>query len=228
MEFVGLDKLSILDYEDMVSAVIFTPKCNFRCPFCHNGTTVLTSTDVIPFNDILDCLKSRIGLLDAVVVTGGEPTLMPELKDRISQIKSLGFKVKLDTNGTRPDVIKDLVDNNLIDYVAMDIKNSLKMYPETAGYTFPHEEKIKESVEYLKQNHIKYEFRTTLVNEYHTVESIKEMGELVKGADILYLQKFVDREGVIKQGLHEVKEDLAIEFQKVLLEYVKEVKLRGY
>lgn len=228
MEFVGLDKLSILDYEDYISAVIFTPKCNFRCPFCHNGTTVLNSNDYIPFEEILDYLKSRKGLLDAVVVTGGEPTMMPELKSRITQIKELGFKVKLDSNGTHPEVIKDLVESNLIDYVAMDIKNSLKEYPNTVGTLFVNEENIKKSIEYLKENHVPYEFRTTLVNELHSEESIKELGELIQGAKKLYLQKFVDREGVLKPGLHEVSVEQATKYKKILEHYIDNVCLRGY
>lgn len=228
MEFVGIDKMSLLDYDDMISIVLFTPKCNFRCPFCHNGTTVLDSEEEIPFDEIMSYLKSRKGLIDAVVVTGGEPTLMPELKERIIMMRELGYKIKLDTNGSNPEVLKDLVNSNLLDYVAMDVKNSLKMYPETVGVPCIKEEKIKESIAFLKSGVIDYEFRTTLVNEYHSLESIKDMAELVKGAKKLYLQKFVDREGVIKKGLHEVSKEDAENFASVLKEVVENVSLRGY
>lgn len=228
MEFVGLDKMSMLDYEDYVSAVIFAPKCNFRCPFCHNGDSVLNSSVEIPFKDIIDYLESRKGLLDAVVVTGGEPTLMPDLENKIRQIKELGYEVKLDTNGTNPELLKHLIDEKLIDYVAMDIKNSKEKYALTAGCKFVDLEKIKQSIDILKNSGIRYEFRTTLVKEFHDFSDIKGIGELVKGAKKLYLQKFVDREGVIQKGLHQVDEDIALLYKKDLENYVSEVYLRGY
>ena len=228
MEFTGIDKMSLLDYDDMISVVLFTPKCNFRCPFCHNGLTVLDSDVEIPFDDILDYLESRRGLIDAVVITGGEPTLMPELKERIIKIRELGFKIKLDTNGTNPILLKDLVNSHLIDYVAMDIKNSLEKYPETCGVCHVQEDNIKESIKFLINNGVDYEFRTTLVDEYHSLESITQMGELIKGANKLYLQKFVDREGVIKKGLHEVSQDKAEQFASLLRNKIKHVDLRGY
>lgn len=228
MEFVGLDKMSMLDYEDYVSAVIFAPKCNFRCPFCHNGDSVLNSSVEIPFTEILAYLESRKGLLDAVVVTGGEPTLMPDLEDKIRQIKELGYQVKLDTNGTNPELLKRLIDKKLIDYVAMDIKNSKEKYALTAGCKFVDLEKIKQSIDIIKNSGIRYEFRTTLVKEFHDFSDIKGIGELVKGAKKLYLQKFVDREGVIQKGLHHVDEDIALLYKKDLENYVSEVYLRGY
>ena len=228
MEFVGLDKMSLLDYEDYVSAVIFAPKCNFRCPFCHNGDSVLNSSTEIPFQDILDYLKSRKGLLDAVVVTGGEPTLMMDLENKIRQIKELGYEVKLDTNGTNPELLKHLIDEKLIDYVAMDIKNSPAKYALTAGCQKVDLEKIKKSIEILKTSGIRYEFRTTLVKEFHEFIDMKGIGELVKGAKKIYLQKFVDREGVIQKGLHQVDEDIATMYKKDLENYVSEVYLRGY
>ena len=228
MEFVGIDKFSLLDYEDKVSCILFCKPCNFRCPFCHNGTTVLEADTTIPFEDILEYLRSRKGLLDAVVVSGGEPTLMPDLKEKIQQIKELGFLVKLDTNGTNPEVIKDLYESKLIDYVAMDIKNSLTKYPETTGTKNVPNKKIVESIKYLMSCGIDYEFRTTLVKEFHDEQSIESMGELIKGAKKLYLQKFVERESCIQLGLHEVDEKDAKRFQEILSEKVESVSLRGY
>lgn len=228
MDFVGIDKFSLLDYEDKVSCVLFCKPCNFRCPFCHNGTTVLEAETTIPFADILDYLKSRKGLIDAVVVSGGEPTLMPDLKEKIISLKELGFLVKLDTNGTNPDIVKDLYENHLIDYVAMDIKNSFALYPLTVGRNVVATDKITQSIEFLIKSGIKYEFRTTLVDEFHDLESIKQMGELIKGADKLYLQKFVDRESCVQRGLHEVSEEKAKQFKEVLKQYVTKVELRGY
>ena len=228
MDFVGIDKLSLLDYDEKLSCVLFAKACNFRCPFCHNGLTVLESETYIPFDQIIDFLNSRKGKLDAVVVTGGEPTLMDDIVEKITKIKSMGFLVKLDTNGTRPEVIKELLDNNLLDYIAMDIKNSLAMYPITTGCKSINNEKIIESIKLIQNSGIDYEFRTTLVNEFHSLESIKEMGELVKGSKKLYLQQFVDREGVIQKGLHPVDEDLANKFKEILSNYVESVSLRGY
>ena len=228
MEFVGIDKLSLLDYEDYISIVLFSPACNFRCPFCHNGDSVLGNPKTISFDEIYQFLKSRQGLVDAVVISGGEPTMMPELKERIIEIRKLNYKVKLDTNGTNPKLLKELIEEGLIDYVAMDIKNSEGLYPATCGVKHVDMDKIKESISILMENKIPYEFRTTLVYEFHNNEEISKMGELIKGAPILYLQKFVDREGVIQKGLNEISKEKAEEFSAILLHYVKEVKLRGY
>lgn len=228
MEFVGIDKFSLLDYDEKVSIVLFSPACNFRCPFCHNGDSVLNSNTPIPFSEILSYLKTRTGLIDAVVITGGEPTLMPELEERIRAIRELGFLIKLDTNGTNPDLLEHLINEGLLDYVAMDIKNSEACYGMTTGCKQVPIEKVKKSIKILMNSPVKYEFRTTLVKEFHSKESIKEMGDLIKGAPKLYLQKFVDREGVIQKGLHEISLEEANSFRDILLAYVSNVELRGY
>ena len=227
MEFVGIDKFSLLDYDEKVSVVLFSPACNFRCSFCHNGESVLNANTPIPFDEILEFLKSRVGLIDAVVFTGGEPTLMAELKNRIKQVRDLGFLIKLDTNGTHPNVLEDLINEGLLDYVAMDIKNSEKMYAETAGCPGVNIENIKKSIEILKNSGVNYEFRTTLVKEFHSEESIREMRDLVKGANKIYLQKFVDREGVIRKGLHEISLEEAIHFNNIFSPLIS-TELRGY
>ena len=228
MSLVGLDKMSLLDYEDKISCVLFYKACNFRCPFCHNGLTVLEAEDEFLFEAVLEYLKSRVGLLDAVVFTGGEPTLEPHLKEHIKQVKELGFLIKLDTNGTNPKVVKDLIDSNLLDYIAMDIKNSESKYPLTAGTKTVDMGAIKESIDIIMNSGVPYEFRTTLVDEFHKLEDMDGLGELIKSSPILYLQKFVEREGCIQKGLHEVKEEEANKFKEVLLQYVKKVELRGY
>ena len=228
MDFVGIDKLSLLDFDEKLSCVLFTKSCNFRCPFCHNGLTVLEAETYIPFDEILSFLESRKGKLDAVVITGGEPTLMDDIVDKIKTIKSMGFLIKLDTNGTRPDVLKQLFELHLLDYVAMDIKNSIEKYPLTCGIKAIDQTKIKDSIQLIENSGVDYEFRTTLVNEFHSLKSIKDMGELIKGAKKLYLQQFVDREGVIQKGLHPVDENLANTYKEILSEYVDNVYLRGY
>ena len=227
MDFAGIDKFSLLDYDEMVSIVLFAPGCNFRCPFCHNIGSVVDSKERIPFDEILEYLSSRKGVIDAVVVSGGEPTLMPDLKDKIIAIKNLGFKVKLDTNGTNPTLLKELIDEHLVDYVAMDVKNSLKKYVLTTG-VHGNFSLCEKSIEILKEGKVDYEFRTTLVDEFHSEESITEMGELVKGASKIFLQKYVYREGVISKNLHPVEEAKALRFANILKNYVNKVELRGY
>lgn len=228
MEFVGIDKFSLLDYDEKVSIVLFSPACNFRCPFCHNGESVLNSKTFIPFDQILKYLESRKNVIDAVVITGGEPTLMPELKERIIQIRKLGYLIKIDSNGTNPEVLKDLIDSKLVDFVAMDIKNSEELYPATSGIKSLDISNIKKSIKLLKESGIDYEFRTTLVKEFHTLESIKGIGELIKGSKKIYLQKFVDREGVIQKGLQSISEEEANLYKNTLLNYVDFCELRGY
>lgn len=228
MDFVGIDKFSLLDFEDKISCVLFCKPCNFRCPFCHNGTTVLEAETVIPFEDILEYLESRKGLIDAVVVSGGEPTLMPDLKEKIIKLRELGFLIKLDTNGTNPETIKDLYESGLIDYVAMDIKNSFKKYPLTVGVKNAYLDKVSQSIQYLMNSGIDYEFRTTLIDEFHDIQDIREMAETLKGAKRLYLQKFVDRESCIQRGLHEVSKEKAESFVDILKPFIDKVSLRGY
>ncbi|MCR5309194.1 MAG: anaerobic ribonucleoside-triphosphate reductase activating protein [Bacilli bacterium] len=228
MDFVGLDKMSLLDYEDKVSCVLFAKPCNFRCPFCHNGDLVLQAELVIPWADIIAYLEKRKGLIDAVVFSGGEPTLMPDLKEKIIEVKNMGYDIKLDTNGTRPEIVKDLIDSKLIDYVAMDIKNEPKLYATTCGRDAIELEKIKETINLLINSGIDYEFRTTLVKELHENTNFDEMGKFIEGARKLYLQKFVDREGCIVRGLNEVNQQKAEEYAEILRKYIKQVELRGY
>lgn len=228
-DFVGMDKLSLLDFEDRMSCVLFSKACNFRCPFCHNGLTVLESDETIPWKEVMEYLKLRRPMLDAVVVSGGEPTLLPNLINKLKDIKSLGYEIKLDTNGTNPDLVKEYIDSHLIDYVAMDIKNSEEKYPLTAGVKHVDIDSVKKTIKLLKEAGIAYEFRTTLVKEYHqNDEDIKGIGKLIKGARIIYLQKFVDRESCIQKGLHEVDEETAKKYKDILLQYVDKVELRGY
>jgi len=229
MEFVGLNKLSLLDFPSKTAAILFTNGCNFRCPFCHNGLTLLyTAPTPIDFNDILSFLRKRVGILDGVVISGGEPTLMPDLKEKIKAIKELGYSVKLDTNGTNPNVVKDLIDNKLIDYVAMDIKNSLNKYSLTTGTNSLNLDNIVKTIFILQNSNIDYEFRTTLIEEFHNENDISEMAILLKGSKKLFLQKFKISDGVINKNLHPVNEDLANKFVKILSATIDHVELRGY
>lgn len=231
-EFFGLEKLSLVDFEGKIACTLFTNLCNFRCPYCHNSSLVLKSDelDYVTKEEYLSYLKERIGILDAVVISGGEPTLMPDLKQRIKEIKELGYIIKLDTNGSNFDVLKDLVESKLVDYVAMDIKNGLEFYNQTVGKILSNNviENILKSIEYLKQDNINYEFRTTLVEEFHNNVAIERIGQLIEGAKVIYLQQFVDHGTCIESGLHEVNKEKALEYKCLLEKYVKDVNLRGY
>ena len=229
MAIVGIDKLSLLDYEDKVSVVLFSQACNFRCPFCHNGESVLNAQSEIDFAEILAFLKTRKGLVDAVVFSGGEPTLESDLEVKIKQVKELGYLIKLDTNGTNPEMVECLLDEGLIDYVAMDIKNSPSLYAQTSGVKNINFENIKKSVAIIMSKAPDYEFRTTLVKEFHEHMDYDAFYELIKGAKKLFLQKFVDREGCIIKGLHDVDELEATKLRDYLLSKgLSDVSLRGY
>ena len=229
MEFQGINKLSLLDYPGKVAAILYIDKCNFRCEYCHNWNTLIAADDNedLIFNDILSFLKKRVGILDGVVISGGEPTLMPNLEEKIRAIKELGYSIKLDTNGTHPEVVKDLVSKGLVDYVAMDIKSSLDDY-----HRFTNNDelinKVKESIELLKSGIVDYEFRMTLIDEYHSLEVINKVKETLKGAKQLYLQQFKVSDGVINKDLHPVDEGLANKFVEILSQSVETVELRGY
>ena len=229
MAIKGIEKFSLLDYDDKVSCVIFLSMCNMRCPFCHNAPLVLDPNfgDDIPFDDVLSYLEKRKGLVDAVVITGGEPTLTKDLYEMISKIKELGYLVKLDTNGTNPAVLKKLVEDKLVDYVAMDIKNSLDKYPLTCGVNL-NLDNIKESINYLMDSGVDYEFRTTVIKGHHTLEDMKKIGELLKGAKKYRIQKFNDRETCIQRGLSEISKEEALQFVDVLKNDIDDVALRGY
>ncbi|MCQ3034765.1 MAG: anaerobic ribonucleoside-triphosphate reductase activating protein [Bacilli bacterium] len=228
MDFVGIEKLSLVDYDEKVACTLFMEGCNFRCPFCHNSQLVNKENNTpIPWEEIKVFLKRRVGVMDAVVITGGEPTLMPDLEEKIKDIKSFGYEVKLDTNGTNPTLIKKLVSEGLIDYIAMDIKSSPNTYNDVAGLSV-NMAKIKETVGFLLENHIDYEFRTTLIDEFHNLETIKELGEFIKGAKKYRLQKFTDSDTCIQRGLHPVSKENALQMKDVLLTYINDVELRSY
>lgn len=229
MEFQGINKLSLLDYPGKVAAILYIDKCNFRCEYCHNWNTLIAAKDNedIIFNDILSFLKKRVGVLDGVVISGGEPTLMPNLEEKIRAIKELGYSIKLDTNGTHPEVVKDLVSKGLIDYVAMDIKSSLDDY-----HRFTNNDElinnVKKSIELLKSGIVDYEFRMTLIDEYHSLEVINKVKNILKGSKRLYLQQFKVSDGVINKDLHAVDEGLANKFVEILSQSIETVELRGY
>ena len=228
MKIYGFEKLSMVDFEGHLCATVFTGGCNFRCPFCQNADLVnVTNLEQYNEDEIFVHLEKRKNVLDSVCISGGEPTLNPDLKNFIQKLKQRGLLVKLDTNGTKPDLLKELIDEGLIDYVAMDVKNSPALYPKTAG-AIVNMDDVGKSVELLKSNAIAYEFRTTLVSGHHSNESIEEMGKWLDGADKIYLQCFVDSGNCLQQGLQKVPKDRALIFKTILQKYIKQVELRGY
>lgn len=230
MDFSGWEKLSLLDFDDNISTTLFMAGCNFRCPFCHNSSLVLdpSNAPTIPWSEIKEYLIKRRKMLDAVCITGGEPTLMPDLEDKIREIKELGYIVKLDTNGSHPSVLKKLVEAGLVDYVAMDIKNTKEKYGETIGIRRINLKTIEESVQYLLEKHVPFEFRTTIINEHHTSEDFEKIGQWIKGADRYYLQRYIDSENCIQHGLHAIEKEKALEYKALLEKYINHVSLRGY
>ena len=229
-KFMGIEKLSLVDYEGKLACTLFTNGCNFKCPFCHNSSLVTNydNNNYIEDEEIYLYLEKRKKQIDAVVITGGEPTLMPNLIEHITKIKQLGYLVKLDTNGTNPDIIKKLLDLNLIDYIAMDIKNSYNKYDVTTGIKNISLDNIKQSINLILNCNIDYEFRTTLVKEYHNEEDIKEIALMIKGAKTHFLQCFIDKGTCIKNDLHEVSKEDALKFKQILEHTISYVSLRGY
>lgn len=228
MKIYGFEKLSMVDFEGHLCATVFTGGCNFRCPFCQNADLVnVTNLEQYNEDEIFAHLEKRKNVLDSVCISGGEPTLNPDLKNFIQKLKQRGLLVKLDTNGTKPDLLKELIDEGLIDYVAMDVKNSPALYPKTAG-AIVNMDDVGKSVELLKSNVVPYEFRTTLVSGHHSNESIEEMGKWLDGADKIYLQCFVDSGNCLQQGLQKVPKDRALIFKTILQKYINQVDLRGY
>lgn len=185
----GLQKTSLIDFPKCISAIIFTQGCNFRCRYCHNPELLSYTESKYSEEEILDFLNIRKGKLDGVVITGGEPTLQKDLKEFIRKIKDMGYKVKLDTNGTNPDMIKELLNDNLLDYIAMDIKAPLDKYEEIINIKNSYD--IKNSINIIMNSNTEYEFRTTVLKKLLTIDDFEKIGDLITGAKKYYVQKFV-------------------------------------
>lgn len=228
MKICGLNKTTLLDYPGHVAATIFFGGCNFRCPFCHNGDLVLNSGEMLGYNEeeVLTFLKKRKNVLEGVCITGGEPTLYNQLPDFITKIKELGYKVKLDTNGSCPNMIETLIEKKLIDYIAMDIKAPISDYDKVCGVAVDIE-KVKRSVKMLKEGKVPYEFRTTVVKELHSKQAIMEIVEWIKGADNYYLQSYQETDKNICRGFASMAKEELFALENELRKYVKNVKVRG-
>lgn len=229
VRFYGLQKLTLLDYPGNMACTVFTGGCNFRCPFCHNRSLVFLNENdsEIANEDIFDFLKNRNRILDGVCITGGEPLLHKGLKAFIQRVRDLGLKVKLDTNGSNFEKLKELIDEGLVDYVAMDIKNSPEKYAMTIGLQNYDLSEIERSKNYLLEDHVDYEFRTTIVKQFHEVSDLKKIGEWIKGAKHYYLQNFEDHGTCIVSGLGEVDADTMEQMKETVRPYVENIEVRG-
>lgn len=232
MQIHGFNKTTLLDYPEHVAATVFTGGCNFRCPFCHNAGLVLEPgrQEYIPEEEVLAHLKKRKGLLSGVCITGGEPTLQKDLADFLGRIKALGYLVKLDTNGYQPKVLQELLHENLLDYVAMDIKASKENYARAAGIPELDLTGIQESIILLQNSGVPYEFRTTVVKGIHTIEEFEEIGKWLAGSRAYYLQGFRENENVLAAGEMAMGTFSGQEMQQMAalaLKYIEKVELRG-
>ena len=229
MRIDGLQKMTLLDFPGKVACTVFTGGCNFRCPFCHNALLVTKLPEKPDYSEdeILSFLEKRTGLLDGVAITGGEPLLNPDIADFIRKIRSMGYAVKLDTNGSFPERLKAIAGEGLVDYVAMDIKNRKEKYAETIGLKNLDLSKIEESVEFLKSGAVDYEFRTTVVEQFHTVEDIRAAAEWIGGAKRYFLQNFVDSGELICEEVSGVDKETMLKMKSAAADFVPETEIRG-
>lgn len=225
----GFNKLTLLDYPGHTAAVLFLGSCNFRCPFCHNRSLVLAPDQepVISLDDIFAFLQKRRGILEGVCISGGEPTLSPHLADLAAKIKSLGYLVKLDTNGSRPDILKSLVKDHLIDYVAMDIKSSKERYPIVCGCPSVDLSSIEESVDFLLHSNIESEFRTTVVKELHHAEDFLSISQWISGYSHYFLQSYQNSENVMLPGFHSCTKEELHQYLTIVQKKIPSARLRG-
>ncbi len=225
MKIGGLQKLTLLDYPEHVACTVFLQGCNFRCPFCHN-TPLIVGTKSLPVSELMDFLKKRQGLLDGVAVTGGEPLLSPDLGDFLRPIKDMGYCIKLDTNGSFPDRLAALMEEGLVDYVAMDIKNAPEKYDLTAGVAgfLP---RVEESVRLLMLGSVPFEFRTTVVAELHEAADFHKIGAWLQGTEHYFLQSYVDSGNILTAGLHAVAPSEMENYLAIAREYIPNTLIRG-
>ncbi len=226
MKIFGLQKLSLLDYPSKLCATLFTAGCNMRCPYCHNKDLVLGIGEAIPMHTIYSFLESRQGKLDAICISGGEPLLQNDIEDIINVAQSLGYLVKLDTNGSYPKRLAKLIGK--LDYIAMDIKNSLEKYPTTCGLQHVDSAAIQESIRLIKENAKDYTFRTTLVKDLHSHADIHAIGKLIQGAKRYDLQNFEPGPYILSdRKMHGFSTEELLQFQNIATKYVENVIIKN-
>ncbi len=229
MRIGGLQKLTLLDYPGFVACTVFLVGCNLRCPYCHNPGLVLTDKENCPElsqKELLDFLNLRKGILDGVCITGGEPTIQGDLPRLIENIRGLGYKIKLDTNGTNPGMLRELFSASLLDYVAMDIKNCPDRYSETCG-GFDIYHPVQVSVDLIMNSGVDYEFRTTVCKPLHDEESIKKIGIWLKNAKRYFIQPFVDSGNLLLGGVQPFSHEELGKLRQAVLPYISNTIIRG-
>jgi pyruvate formate lyase activating enzyme len=228
MKLCGLQKTTLLDYPGHVAATIFLGGCNFRCPFCHNSSLIGNDArSEFSEEEILNFLIKRKGILEGVCITGGEPTISGELESLIRKIRDLGYLIKLDTNGYCPDVLKKLITDELLDYVAMDIKSGREHYKKAAGTDGLKIRNIEESAAFLMENRISYEFRTTVVKGIHDVGDFVDIGKWLEGDSQYFLQNYVDSDQVLCPGYASFSDGELHGFLNILKPFIPRTELRG-
>ena len=229
MRISGLQKLSMVDYPGKLAATVFTGGCDLRCPFCHNAPLVLRVAETPEFSqeEVLSFLRTRQGLLDGVVLSGGEPLLQADAAEFLAAVRSLGFSVKLDTNGCHPEALANILERGLTDYVAMDIKNRREKYAETVGMPGFDLAPVEESVRLLQSSGVDFEFRTTVVREFHTAADIRAIGQWLEGSPRYFLQKFVDSGDLVGTGCHGLEDAEMRALAETARPWFREVTLRG-
>lgn len=229
MNIQGLQKVTLLDFPGRVACTVFLAGCNFRCPFCHNASLVthVDPSGNIPMEEVISFLQKRRGILDGVCVTGGEPLLTPGLDVFVRKIKDLGYEIKLDTNGSNVERLKSLTGSGLIDYVAMDIKNAPEKYGMTIGIDGYDLWNVSKSVDYLLSGTVPYEFRTTVVREFHKREDFERIGQWLAGAQRYYLQGFVDSGDLIQPGLRAYTKEIMEQALEIVRKYIPAAEIRG-
>ena len=229
MNISGFQKMTLLDFPGVVACTLFTSGCNFRCPFCHNASLVTHIDNSIRYSEeeVLEYLEKRKGVLDGVCITGGEPLLQGDIAEFLGKIKEMGYLIKLDTNGSFPEKLASLVEMGLVDYVAMDIKNSKEKYAETTGKADLDISAIEKSVSFLMSGKVDYEFRTTVVKELHSEEDIENIALWLKGAKKYFLQNFVDSGDLISENLSAVDSTVLCKMQQIARQFIVNTEIRG-
>jgi len=229
MKIGGLHKTSLIDYPGKICAIIFTQGCNFKCPYCHNPELVNPEefSALIPEEEIFSFLEKRKKYLDAVSITGGEPLIQKDILEFLGKLKKLGFLIKIDTNGSLPEILQEIIEKNLVNYISMDVKGPLEKYDLIIGVKID-TEKIKESIELIKNSNIDYEFKTTVVKKFLDEKDFIKIGQLLKGTKLYFLQKFVPTKTVNKDFLEEktYSDEEFENIKNIMKEYVLECKIR--
>ncbi len=227
MKLGGFMKMTLLDFPGRVACTVFTLGCNWRCPFCHNAGLATGHGDAIDEEELFAFLKKRQGILDGVAITGGEPTLWQDLGAFIEKIRALGYAVKLDTNGTNPEMLRRLCEDGLLDMVAMDIKNAPQRYAKTCGVQDCSFEKIRQSAEFLMEGKVPFEFRTTVVRGLHDEEAFRKIGEWLRGPWAYYLQAFQDSGELMQSGMQGFEKAQMQRFLEAVKPYLPRAEIRG-